>query len=185
MKRKIIALSMLAALCSAAFLAGCGEESQSSAVPAATSSSAETSSTPVSSTTESNTEPVMEGKGTLGNYGIEILGVNIGENYEGEKVAIVSFIFSNISSDEASSFGVYMNPKIYQDGVELAFSGPKESEKYKTDAQYSKVQKGGSLEVDYSVKLSNTTSPIQVEVSESSVFAGTGKVTKTLELPQE
>lgn len=182
MKRKIIVLSMLAALCSAAFLAGCGEESQSSAVPAATSSSTPNES---SSAVESKIEPAAEtGKGDIGDYNIEILGVRIVDDFQGGKDALVKLKFTNISDEEAAAFGSSLDIKVYQDGVELGMGVP-DAEGYEAGNSYKTVKKGASIEFEHPVQLSNTTSPIEVEVAELFAIIDTGKVTKTLELPQE
>ena len=185
MKKKVIILAMAAAMCSAALLAGCGEETTTS-TPSAPASSSASSAAPAesSSTVESKTEPSAEtGKGDIGKYNVEVLGVKVVKNSDNEDVAIINVNFTNVSNDEAANYGTSIVTEVYQDGVQLQTTAANRDQ-YDFDSYYTNVKKGASVKVDYCIKLSNTTSPIEVELSEAFTVNSNQKVTKTLELPQ-
>lgn len=186
--KKIILLAMLAALCSTIVLSGCGEDTisqadNSSSEPAGSSvenvSSAVQSSVPESSVPENG----EDGQGDLGDYHVAVLGIRVVNDYQGGKDALIKIKFTNVNDEEAAVFGTKLDMKVYQDGVQLSMGVPK-ADGYNTADAYKNVKKGASLEFETPVKLSNETSPLEVEIAEYFSWSN-AKVTKTLEIPQE
>ena len=177
MKKKIIVLSMAAVMCSAALLAGCGEE------PAPQSSAVETPNTPQSSAPETK----QSGKGDLGEYNVEIQGVRLTKNSDDEPIAIVKYKFTNVSNEEGASFSEAIRTEAFQDGVELTSIYLVMSSDYNGENLSKKIKKGASIEVEDCYKLDNTTSDIEVEVFRNSIYIKdqNERITATLSLPQE
>lgn len=187
MKRKLIVLAMAAALCSGALLAGCGEEpTPQTSGTASVSSSADTpsSSTPQDSSTLSSVpEANIPTKGDLGKYSIEVLGVKIVKNSDNEDVAIIQMNFTNVSNEEASDFASSVATQVYQDGVQLDTTSANRDD-YDFDSYFRNIKQGASTSVDYCIKLSNTTSPLEIDFTEAFTINGKKFSTK-LELPKE
>ena len=83
---------------------------------------------------------------------------------DGGDAVCITFTFTN-NSDEAEAFGTATRVTVYQDGVQQDTAIPADS-----PANYgnvlNKVKPGASITVDSVYALANTTSPVEVEVTE-------------------
>lgn len=124
---------------------------------------------------QSDEGEVVEGN-TLGDYDCVIKGAELTKDYEGKDAVVVTFDFTN-NADEPMSFDIALDAQVYQDGIGL------ETAITNDDADYFDVEikKGVTKEVKKVYLLRDTTTPLEVEVSE--LFSLDGKkIVKTLEL---
>lgn len=75
---------------------------------------------------------------------VTIDGVQMGSDYQGSPIAIVSYTFTNVSDEDAQSFMVSCRDEVYQNGVqcESAFTQDVDS-----SACMTKVKAGNSVQV--------------------------------------
>lgn len=121
-------------------------------------------------------------QGEIGKYSVVIDSCRLAENYSGEPVVIVKYIFTNVSDDNATSFMVAFDEEVYQNGVGLNGAYVlDDSANYNADNQTKDIKKGASLEVEVAYELNDTTTDIEVEVKE--LFSFNDKtITKTFSI---
>lgn len=120
-------------------------------------------------------EPAADAK-----YAVTIDNAKLIKDYEDKDAVRVTYTFTN-NSDEAEMFSSAVNPTVYQDGVELSMAiGKDSSDNVGNNAN--KVKPGGTITVDLDYELSNTTSPVEVEVTELFDFNQTVIAEKTFNL---
>jgi hypothetical protein len=102
----------------------------------------------------------------LGDYNVTIDNCTLSKNTLDKKdVAIISYTFTN-KSDSAQSFDVAFSDKVYQDGVEMERNYFCEDESFNLDASSKEIKAGKSVKVDIAYTLNDTTTDVDVEVSE-------------------
>ena len=120
-------------------------------------------------------------KGNLGDYNVDILSCRVVSDYEGDPVVIVKYKFTNYD-DDAAAFYIAISDKVYQNDVGLNHAYfLDDTVDYSTDNQSKEIRTGASLEVEVAYELNDSTSDIEVEVSETFSFTAR-KVTKTFSL---
>jgi hypothetical protein len=113
--------------------------------------------------------------GKLGNYNVSILDGTVVKDTKGASYLVVTFEWSH-TEKEAQSFWLAFMYRAYQDGVEIdsAFLNGLEHNTYDT-----KIKAGAVLKTQIGFKLSNTTSPVEVEIENSWDWNSKDKVTRT------
>lgn len=107
------------------------------------------------------------GNQNVGQYSVTIDGCRLAKDYDGKDVVIVKYTFTNVSDDEPASFMWSMSDKVFQDGISLdraIVSGDEWN--YDSDNQMKEIKKGASIQLEVAYELNDTTSNIEVEVSE-------------------
>ena len=105
---------------------------------------------------------------------VTIDGATLGQDYDGNPAVIVTYTFTNVSSENAESFLVACYAQVYQNGVECEYA-------YVPDLEgdsSTNVKAGASYTLQQAYKVSDT-SPIEVEVRESFSFDNTPIATAT------
>ena len=114
----------------------------------------------------------------LGNYEVVIESCRLAEDYSGEPIVIVKYKFTN-NDDDASCFSFSIEDNVYQDGVGLnTCYFADDSANYSSDNQLKEIKTGVSLEVEVAYELNDTTTDVEVEVSEL-ISLSKKKITKT------
>ncbi len=130
---------------------------------------------------EGNETP--EGKGTLGDYEVEIKSYRLAKDYEDKDVVIVTYGFTN-NADDSASFSVAVNETVFQGGVELETTFfLDDSAEFESDNYMKNIKKGATLDVEMAYVLNDTTSDIEVEVEEFMSITDE-KVEKTFSIAQ-
>ena len=152
MKKLLVGLvSMLLMLC----IAGCSGGGDT------------TDDTTATDTTEESASP---SEGDFGTCYVSIGDCSYTTDYDGNRVIIVNYEFTN-NSDEATSFIVETMSTAYQDGVEIDSSYSMydidvvNNGEYDTESTMRNVQPGATTTVQEAYVLTNDTSDILVEVS--------------------
>ena len=131
--------------------------------------------------TVDNAEPAVNNK--LGNYQIDIKGCRLAEDYEGKPIVIITYGFTN-NNDDATAFYLAVTDEVFQNGIGLNkcyFAD--DSAKYNSDNQNKEIKKGATLDVEVAYELNDTTTDLEVEVSEFISFSDK-KLTKTFKISE-
>lgn len=144
-------------------LSACSGDAAGTADPSGTESNLEQEG----STTEPEEANKPEGPqnaAELGDYYVEITGASLSTDYEGNPAVIISYNWTN-NSEETTTPMATVTCSVFQDGVgtDPAFMM---DENYDGDSSMTEVRPGTTISVQEAFSISNTTSPIEVEISE-------------------
>ena len=133
------------------------ESSASSAVQ-----SAEESEVPSESSASESGE--VQSSGEVGDYTVAIQGCTFGEDYEGKKMIVVKYDFTNNSAEGAVPLTA-LNAKAFQDGVELDRAISIDPDVYDAGIAQKEVKPGATLAGCQAAFVLDSESPVQFEVS--------------------
>lgn len=123
-------------------------------------------------------------EGVLGDYIVEIDSCRMAKDYEGKPVVIVKYIFTNVSDENPAAFLYTLDAAVYQSGVGLNESYfLDDSADYNSGNQTKEIKAGATIEVEVAYELNDTTTDIEVEVSEFISWTD-AKVAKTFSLSE-
>ncbi len=118
---------------------------------------------------------------SIGDYKVEILRCRLSKDYDGKDVVIITYNFTNISDEEPASFMWTFEDKVYQNGIECEHAYILDDDSYNSENKDKEIKAGASLEVECAYILNDTTSDIEVEVSEL-ISLNSTTVKKTFEI---
>ncbi len=125
----------------------------------------------------------VENDANLGDYKVDIVSCRLAKDYEGKPVVIVKYSFTN-NAEEPAAFAYAFDDQVYQNGIGLNPSYVlDDSANYSEDNQSKEIKKGATLEVEAAYELNDTTTDIEVELSELFSF-DESKVTKTFSITE-
>lgn len=159
--RQITALMAAGLLC--VTLAGCGGSSSGSSSDDAPKQSASEQKQQEQEEPEEVVEEEPEEEAAESNVAVTIDEVRLGQDYEGTPVAIVTYTFTNVSSDEAESFALSCYTEVYQNGVECEMAFVVDD--LQGDSM-TKVKQGASTTFQQAYELQDD-SDIEIEVKEA------------------
>lgn len=119
----------------------------------------------------------------LGDYSVDIKSCRLAEDYEGKPIVIITYGFTN-NSQSSAAFYTSVSEEVYQDGIglnECYFAD--DSANYSSDNQSKEIKTGATLDVEVAYVLNDTTTDIEVEVSEWISFSDK-KLTKTFKISE-
>lgn len=117
----------------------------------------------------------------LGSYRVDILSCRLAKDYEGSDVVVVKYNYTNNSS-ESTSFDVAFMTYAYQNGIGLNGAYVlADNANYSDENQSKSIKSGASIEVEVAYKLNDTTTDVEIEVTEFISFSDK-KVTKTFSI---
>lgn len=122
-----------------------------------------------------------DGSTDLGDYEIVIESCRLADDYEGKPIVIVKYKFSN-NGDDPACFAWTFEDHAFQDGVglnECYFAD--DSANYSSDNQTKEIKKGASIYVEVAYILNDTTTDVEIEVSEY-ISLSDKKLTKTFSI---
>lgn len=139
----------------------------------AVASSSDTDDSDKSAVTQSSGEVITEAaedSNSLGSYEVEIKNARISENYEGKATVIITYGFTNNSS-ESASFYIAIDETVYQNGVGLERTYTlKDGDPYDEANQSKEIKSGVTLDVDVAYVLNDLETDIEVEAKETFSF---------------
>ena len=103
--------------------------------------------------------------GDIGSYNVVVKDHFLAENYNDEKVIVVTYTFTN-NSDIDTSFDVAMYDQCFQNGIELSKEFFSDIKNYNTDNSSKTIKPGASLDVQQAYILNDNKTTIDVEISE-------------------
>lgn len=161
-------LALLLALTLALALNACGgDTAETPDQPAAEEETPDEQEAPAEET-EPEEPAAASNAADLGDYHVEITGVSLSTDYEGNPAVIVSYTWTN-NSDDTTMPATTVSCSVFQDGVggEPAILM---NEDYDGDSSLTEVRPGTTVDVQEAFVLGNTTSPIEVEIGEWLTF---------------
>lgn len=114
---------------------------------------------------------------TLGDYGCVVKSAEITKEWTGKDAVLITYEFTN-NSEDAISFDVALDAKAYQDGIGLETAILEEDTDLGIDVE---IKPGVTKEVKKAYVLRDTTTPVEIEVSELISFSD-DKIVTTVEL---
>lgn len=122
------------------------------------------------------------GSGTIGNHDVAIIGYELTEDYDGNPTVVVTYEWTN-NSDAAASFIFTFANTVYQNGVECEKAIILNVDVYDIEDSTKDIKPGVTYTVKGAYVLGDTTSPIEVELTELLSFASNPPmVTRTFEI---
>ena len=119
-----------------------------------------------SETVETPVEPARINPAALGDYTVEIKSATITQDYAGNPAVVIAYSWTNHSSETTSPFFTVAT-SVFQDGVGLDSAIIMDDSVYDSSMQTADVRPGTTIEVQEAFELKNTTSPIEVEITEA------------------
>ena len=120
----------------------------------------------------------------LGDYQVEIKSCRMAKSYDDKPVVIVTYSFTN-NSEEAAAFYLTFEDQVYQNGIGLNKAYVlDDSANYSGDNQTKEIKTGATLDVDVAYELNDTTTDLEVEVKELSLFGDDKIVKRTFEITE-
>ena len=108
----------------------------------------------------------------LGDYTVEIKSCRLAKDYQDKPVVIVTYAYTNVDDDSATSFSVAFDDEAFQNGVGLNkcyVIG--DGYEYDIDSQSKDIKKGATIDVEVAYELNDETTPVDVEVKELFSFS--------------
>lgn len=134
-------------------------------------------------TTDSSSSQETASEGDLGDYHVAIKDYSLGKDYEGNDVIIITYDYTN-NSEDSTAFDVATVCYAYQDGIELEHAYVMDdSTEYDDGSSMKNIKTGVTIEVQNAYLLSNTDSPVDVEVIEFISFSDE-KIEKTFAIAE-
>lgn len=124
----------------------------------------------------SNTDD-SNGDGKIGNYACVVKGTELRTNWEGKDTVLITYDFTNNSSNPAS-FDIALDAKAYQDGIGLETTFLSDDD---TDILDVEIKPGVTKEVKKAYILRDTTTDVEIEISELFSFSD-DKIVTTVKL---
>ena len=153
MKKKVLIVVFAAFM--ALSLSACGE----------TTTTSQTQDQKSEEQAEQQAEPEKTDTGAVGSYDVKIGDCSFGEDYEGNKMIVVNYDFTN-NSDEAIMPLVAVNMKAFQDGVELEYAIAMDASVYDAGIGQKEVKPGASITGCQNAYVLTSSSPVEIEVGE-------------------
>lgn len=168
MKRIALCLALSALL----LAGGCA---QTSTTTTPSTDAGETVSATTAAPETTTAAPSQNGEGTLGDYGVKITGFSLSKDYDGKDAIIINYDFTN-NSEEAVAALFALNFKLFQGGVELETAIMVDD--CDLTPEQSEIKKGVTLSCQSAYLLRDTSSPVEIEVSELMSFSDEKIVTE-------
>ena len=119
--------------------------------------------------------------GTLGDFDVQVKGARMGKTYDGKNAIVITYTYTNNNS-EPQAFAYTIEDSVFQNDVGLNKAYVlTDSDNYTDDNQYKEIKKGATLDVEVAYELNDTTSDIEVELTEY-LSLSDAKVTKTFSI---
>ena len=118
-----------------------------------------------SSTSQQKVEAKKGDENNVGKCKVELKDSKIATDYEGKKVLVVTYGFTN-NDEQAQSFNVAVEDKAYQNGVELGMVlSDYGIDGFSYDEKIKDVKPGVSLDVQCAYELNDETTDVELELS--------------------
>lgn len=102
----------------------------------------------------------------LGDYTVDIKTAVVTQDYEGNPAVVITYSWTNNSSDTTSPMAS-ITSSVFQDGVGLQSAYVDDTSVYDQNMYMTDVRPGTTIDVQEAFALSNTSSPIEVEITEA------------------
>ena len=124
--------------------------------------------------------PQDDASGPIGSCYVAIKNARLAESYDGKDCIVVLYEWAH-TKDEAETFMFALMYPAFQDGIELDYNY--DSSMLDMDTSLTEIKAGEVLEVEMAYELRDTTSPVEIEVTELFNWNSADKVEKTFSFP--
>ena len=115
---------------------------------------------------QETTEATRTNPANLGDYAVEIKSATVTQDYDGNPAVIITYSWTNNSSETTSPM-LSISTAVFQDGISMEPAFIYDEPTYDGDMYSTDVRPGTTVDVQEAFELSNTTSPIEVEITEA------------------
>lgn len=115
---------------------------------------------------QETTETTRANPANLGDYAVEIKSATVTQDYDGNPAVIITYSWTNNSSETTSPM-LSISTAVFQDGIGMDSAFIYDDPDYDGGMYSTDVRPGTTIEVQQAFELSNTTSPIEVEITEA------------------
>ena len=115
---------------------------------------------------QETTEETRTNPANLGDYAVEIKSATVTQDYDGNPAVIITYSWTNNSSETTSPM-LSISTAVFQDGISMEPALIYDEPTYDGDMYSTDVRPGTTVDVQEAFELSNTTSPIEVEITEA------------------
>ena len=112
------------------------------------------------------TETTRTNPANLGDYIVEIKSATVTQDYDGNPAVIITYSWTN-NSGETTSPMLSISTAVFQNGVGMDSAFIYDNPAYDGDMYSTDVRPGTTVDVQEAFELSDTTSPIEVEITEA------------------
>lgn len=112
------------------------------------------------------TETARTNPANLGDYVVEIKSATVTQDYDGNPAVIITYSWTNNSSETTSPM-LSISTAVFQNGVGMDSAFIYDDPAYDGDMYSTDVRPGTTVDVQEAFELSDTTSPIEVEITEA------------------
>ena len=112
------------------------------------------------------TETTRTNPANLGDYAVEIKSATVTQDYDGNPAVIITYSWTN-NSGETTSPMLSISTAVFQDGIGMDSAFIYDNPTYDGGMYSTDVRPGTTVDVQEAFELSNTTSPIEVEITEA------------------
>ena len=112
------------------------------------------------------TETKRVNPAVLGDYTVEIKSAVVTQDYDGNPAVVITYSWTNNSSETTSPM-LSMSTSVFQDGIGMNSAFIYDDPAYDGDMYTTDVRPGTTVDVQEAFELNNTTSPIEVEITEA------------------
>ncbi len=112
------------------------------------------------------TETVRTNPANLGDYVVEIKSATVTQNYDGNPAVIITYSWTNNSSETTSPM-LSISTAVFQNGIGMDGAFVYDDSVFDGGMYTTDVRPGTTIDVQEAFELSNTTSPIEVEITEA------------------
>lgn len=111
----------------------------------------------------------------VGDYEVDVIDFRLVKDYSAD-VIIIKYSFTN-NSDDSESFSLAVDDTVYQGGMSLTETYVLSSEaNYDYQDKTKKIKSGATVEIEIAYKLEDTTTDIEVEIKDGSLFGDSDDV---------
>lgn len=167
MKKRLLAAVFAAFI--AASLTACGDDAEGSTTPDNGAVKQDTTPSEPAEPPKPAEPAKSADSGTLGAYDVSIGDCAFGTDYEGNKMIVISYDFTN-NSEETKAPDLTVYAKAFQDGIELerAYS---DDAIYNAETATKEIRPGTTLQNCQVAFVLTSTSPVEFEISELMSFS--------------
>lgn len=112
------------------------------------------------------TETKRVNPAVLGDYAVEIKSAVVTQDYDGNPAVVVTYSWTNNSSDTTTPMAS-ISTSVFQNGIGMESVYVSDESIYNQDLYWTEVRPGTTIDVQEAFALSDTTSPLEVEISEA------------------
>ena len=178
LKKALAAVAVVVVLLLVIGMATGGSKKSNSGSNESSSSASQEQTTENEAKDAGKAEDKVEENAANSKYAVTIDEAYVGENYAGDPCLFVTYTFTNVSDDKPASFAWSVSDEVYQNGLECETTiADVDNSNYTA-----KVKTGNSIQVKQAYELQDTTTDVEIEITELIAFERTVIASQTFHI---